>query len=228
MLAPAGRPEIIVADRQVLFVAALENLLSAPPLNGVVRSVRNTDQLLAEIAAGARVDLVICDLDCGPHTATQLAAELSARQPRVPLVLLSDPDSDHHLIEELGSGADGFFSKRDAVAELLQGVQAVLAGNMAMGYSVMSGVIAMIENHRALPAAPRAELLSATELGILVQLAAAVPVADIAGARGISQKTVRNHLGVIYRKLNVRNRTEAMLYALRLNLGHQPGKPSLG
>jgi DNA-binding NarL/FixJ family response regulator len=63
-----------------------------------------------------------------------------------------------------------------------------------------------------------ASQLSPTELDILTMIGDAKSIPVIAAARGISHKTVRNHLANIYRKLDLRSRTEAMLCAARMGL----------
>jgi DNA-binding NarL/FixJ family response regulator len=68
--------------------------------------------------------------------------------------------------------------------------------------------------HVRRPQAP----LSATELDILTMIGKAQSIPAIAASRGISHKTVRNHLANIYRKLELRSRTEAMLCAVRMGL----------
>ncbi|HEV2953823.1 MAG TPA: LuxR C-terminal-related transcriptional regulator, partial [Candidatus Dormibacteraeota bacterium] len=60
--------------------------------------------------------------------------------------------------------------------------------------------------------------LSQTEYQVLAQVGQARTIAEIAVARGISQKTVRNHLASIYRKMEIRSRTEAILLAARMGL----------
>jgi DNA-binding NarL/FixJ family response regulator len=67
-------------------------------------------------------------------------------------------------------------------------------------------------------ARPGLSRLSRTETEILAMVGAAKSVQSIATARGISQKTVRNHLANIYKKLELRSRTEAMLCAARMGL----------
>jgi DNA-binding NarL/FixJ family response regulator len=60
--------------------------------------------------------------------------------------------------------------------------------------------------------------LSPTEMEILVMIGRADSIPAIAASRGISHKTVRNHLAKIYRKLELHSRTEAMLWAARMGL----------
>ncbi len=215
----AGSPSrILIVDRQPLFCAALENILGAPPLAAEVRSVPNAEAGL-RLLENAAFDLVVAELDCGPPGVRQLAAQLGARVPPVRLLLLGERDGQRRLLDELGFGADGFFSKDDRAGQLVHGVEAVLAGNMALDQAVMSAAIATLHGGDAGGDGPaRLRELSATELGILVQVAAGLPVTEIARVRGVTEGVVRHHLGDVYRKLRVRNRTQAMLVAMRAHL----------
>jgi len=81
----------------------------------------------------------------------------------------------------------------------------------------MSMVLARLSD--TMPNSRRAaSQLSPTELDILTMIGEAKSIPVIAAARGISHKTVRNHLANIYRKLDLRSRTEAMLCAARMGL----------
>jgi DNA-binding NarL/FixJ family response regulator len=78
--------------------------------------------------------------------------------------------------------------------------------------------VARLSGEESANARPGLGRLSRTEIDILTMVGAARSVQSIAAARGISQKTVRNHLANIYRKLELRSRTEAMLCAARMGL----------
>jgi DNA-binding NarL/FixJ family response regulator len=111
----------------------------------------------------------------------------------------------------------GLFTKDAKLDEFLVGVQAVLSGHRAIGANLMSLVLVHLTDNA--PVARRsAGQLSPTELHILTMIGEAKSIASIAESRGISHKTVRNHLANIYRKLELRSRTEAMLCAARMGL----------
>ena len=80
-----------------------------------------------------------------------------------------------------------------------------------------SRVIARLDQNSS-PHRRTASQLSVTELDILTMIGEAKSIPAIAASRGISHKTVRNHLANIYRKLDLRSRTEAMLVAARMGL----------
>jgi DNA-binding NarL/FixJ family response regulator len=121
-------------------------------------------------------------------------------------------------VGEIDSAAAGLFTKDADPEQFLEGVRAVLSGHRAVGANVMQRLIERLNGAGPSPSRPGLDQLSPTELDILAMVGAASSVEQIAHARGISQKTVRNHLANIYRKLDLRSRTEAMLCAARMGL----------
>jgi DNA-binding NarL/FixJ family response regulator len=196
---------------------ALAGLIVRPPLHAVARTASRSDDALALVTAHP-VDLVLCDLRVQPlpfRTFLQAVRELPSPPP---VIVLADVDDEQALVGEIGTDVAGLFTKDSEPEQFLEGVRAVLAGHRAVGANVMRRLVARLNGSEAAPARPGLDQLSPTELDILAMVGAASSVEQIALARGISQKTVRNHLANIYRKLDLRSRTEAMLCAARMGL----------
>lgn len=212
-----GPTQVLVIDRQPLFLAALDSLLSAPPLSAQVSVSRRSD-LGLEIAQRGGIDVVFCDLNAEPITGRELA-DLLAREPvPVPVILLGDVDDELQLNAALPSSAAGLFTKDASLDELCAGVRAVLSGHRAISARLMGHLLEQL-SHQQLPEPAKAgSQLSPTELAILAMVGQASSISAIAESRGISSKTVRNHLANIYRKLELHGRTEAMLWAARMGL----------
>ena len=215
---PAGTtesPHLLLIDRQPLFMAALETLLTAPPVRARVYMAQDSDTGL-QIARRGQMRLVFCEVKVAPLPALELAAELAGLSPPVPLILLGDHEDERILISALNTRVAGVFTKDAPLDEFLVGVQTVLLGHRAVGSNLMAFVLERLGDPQRQRRAPNQ--LSPTEVDILTMIGEAKSVAVIAAARGISHKTVRNHLANIYRKLDLRSRTEAMLCAARLGL----------
>lgn len=217
-IAPLPSPiTALVIDRQPLFVAALGSLLSGPPLEATVLSASRSDTGLATARSGP-VDLVFCDLNAEPMSGVQVANALAKEGPAVPVILLGERDDEQQLTAALQTSAAGFFTKDAGLDEFLVGVKAVLSGHRAIGSGLMDGVLdRLAQQHNGEPNRSSSQL-SPTELAILTMVGRAQSVPAIAASRGISDKTVRNHLAKIYRKLELHGRTEAMLWAARMGL----------
>lgn len=209
-------PRLLLIDRHPLFLSALASLLTGPPVQARVQFAQDTEAGL-KIALRGSTQLVFCDARSEPIPPTELAARLADARPSVPVVVLGEREDERLLIAALQGRVAGVFTKNASLEEFLVGVQAVLSGHRAIGSNLMAGVLARLtQNARPGPQGPGR--LSPTELDILTMIGEAKTVPMIAAARGISTKTVRNHLAHIYGKLELRGRTEAMLCAARMGL----------
>jgi DNA-binding NarL/FixJ family response regulator len=209
-------PLLLIIDRQPLFLAALGTLLTAPPVSARLRYAQGSDDGLAIVEQGG-VDLVFCELRAGPISALSLAQRLAELTPKVPVIVLGDSEDEHLLSAAVQDSVAGVFTKDAALDEFLVGVSAVLAGHRAVGAKLMTRLLGRLAEQPTAMHRTQKQL-SATELDILRMVGEAQSIQAIALSRGISHKTVRNHLANIYRKLDLRSRTEAMLFAARMGL----------
>jgi DNA-binding NarL/FixJ family response regulator len=211
-------------------VAALSRLLSDPPLSAeVLVTTRSNDAM--QVIDQVPIDVVVCDVTAEPISGPRLAAMLAARRPPVKVILLADSESQPLLLSALRSGANGFFVKESAVDEFVSGVETVLHGQCAVGSALLGRVLPELVGRGSGLRGP----LSPAEYSILARVGQAESIRSIAETRGVSPKTIRNHLARIYHKLQVGNRAEAMLWAVRMGLtglddiepGRQtvPGRP---
>ena len=207
---------VLVIDRQQLFLAALGSLLASPPICARMKFAQGSDVGL-QIASLGGVDLVFCEVRAQPIPALELASRLAQLSPKVPVIVLGDTDDEQLMTAAIHSDVGGLFTKDAALDEFLVGVRAVLSGHRAVGGNLMTRVLARLSQQPASGGRPQIPL-SATELEILTMIGQAKSIGAIAESRGISHKTVRNHLANIYRKLELRSRTEAMLCAVRMGL----------
>lgn len=215
--------QALVIDRQPLFIAALGSLLAAPPLSARVRSALRSDVGLEIIRRGG-VHVVFCEVNMQPIRGSELADLLMREGPAVPVILLGDQAEESQLSAALSSSAAGFFTKNSGPDEFLGGVRAVLAGHRAVGSGLMSEVLQRLSRAPIHHARQAGNELSPTELAIIAMIGQAQPISAIAASRGISDKTVRNHLAKIYRKLELHGRTEAVLWAARMGLTNVGGQ----
>lgn len=210
------QPSALLVDRQPLFLAALQGLLRAAPLRAEVTVATRSDIAL-ELFAEHQFDLVLCELKACPISGIEVATQVLGSHRPARVILLGDAEDERLLVDSLSSGVSGLFTKNTSYEEFLGGVQAVLDGHSVIGSRLQGTALARLTG-RAEHADPPARHLSPAELHILNLVGHAQSVSSIADARGISQKTVRNHLASIYRKLEVKSRTQAVLYAARMGL----------
>jgi DNA-binding NarL/FixJ family response regulator len=215
-LGSLARPVVLVIEGQPLFRAALSRLLSGPPIMAHVQVVNDSKSGL-DMARLGGIHLAFCDIGTWPISAIELAKELSALEPPIPLILLGDREDEEGMAVALQGKVAGLFTKDCPLEEFLSGVRAVLSGHRVVGANLMGQMLDRLAT-KTQETRRTGGSLSPTELAILGQIGQARSISYIATSRGISPKTVRNHLASIYRKLDLRSRTEAMLYAARMGL----------
>jgi DNA-binding NarL/FixJ family response regulator len=213
----AGPIDALIIDRQPLFLAALGSLLSAPAIESRVVTASRSDVGL-EMVRARGVDLVCCELHAEPLSGLELARTLAEERPETPVILLGDVGDELHLASALAASVAGLFTKSSDPNEFLAGVRAVLSGHRAIGSVVIAQLLATFGSPNVRDSRRFGARLSQTEIEILSMIGQAHSIPAIAASRGISHKTVRNHLAKIYRKLELHGRTEAMLWAARMGL----------
>jgi DNA-binding NarL/FixJ family response regulator len=213
----AEGPLVVVIDRQPLFLAALGSLLASPPLRARLSFAADTASGLRLVEQAEQMSLVFCEVRAEPMSAAELAGRLAQRTPKVPVIVLGESDDERMMTAALDRNIAGLFTKDAALDEFMVGVRAVLAGHRAVGSTLMANLLSRLQDQSSTARRNHGHL-SATELDILSMIGQAKSISAIAESRGISHKTVRNHLANIYRKLELRSRTEAMLFAARMGL----------
>jgi DNA-binding NarL/FixJ family response regulator len=212
----------LIVGLQPLFLAALSILLEGEPLNATALTASRSDTAL-QMLAEHEPHIVFCDVRCGPMPWTAVAAATSA-----PVALLADPEDETQLHSALGSSAAGFFTKDVGLDQFLAGVEAILAGHIAISANILRGALARIASDEERESQSTTASLSATELQILTMLGQAGSIAAIAASCGVSAKTVRSHIASIYRKLHFNSRAEAVVWAVTKGLTNVPLEPTPG
>lgn len=215
----ASRTDVsaLVIDRLPLFVDAIASLLQGPQIHAAVMTANGTDSGL-ELIRTRGFDIVLCEVGAKPLSGSELIETLASEGIAVPVILLGDEGDEAQLAVGLATKAAGLFTKNASVDEFLDGVSAVLAGHRAIGSALLSRLLDRLAQPPLEDPRLASRQLSPTELEILAMIGQAQSIGTIAARRGISHKTVRNHLAKIYRKLDLHGRTEAVLWAARMGL----------
>jgi len=142
------------------------------------------------------------------------AAEMAARAPAVPVVLLVDDDSDEQFLEAIRLGATGYVRRTIAPAALANVVRAVANGESAIPRSL---VRTLIDHYRERPArrcvpvrGGRGVELTAREWDVLSLMRDDLSTREIADRLRISEVTVRRHISAVVKKLRVESRADAL------------------
>ena len=205
-------------DDHDLFRTGLRNLLDDQEVDVVGECGNGTDALQAvrELAP----DVVVMDLNMPGISGVEATRQISMVAPLTRVLVLTISDQDGDVMDAILAGACGYLLKDASITDLMQGIRSA-----AVGESLISPTIAakVLQRVRATGGSRRdAELiqseLSARELQVLKLIANGQDNALIAAELHISPKTVKNHISNILMKLQIENRIQAAVYAVRSGL----------
>ncbi|RZL61412.1 MAG: response regulator transcription factor [Variovorax sp.] len=218
--------KILIADDHRLVIEAVKAKLSelAPGIEFVL--AMSVDELLA--AAADDLDLALIDLNMPGAEGQAHIDEVRRRHPAVPLIVLSGYEDPAIMRSALERGVLGFIPKAYSPEVMLSAVRLVLAGGVyvppmmlsALPPGIVAGVASAPETAGRAAGTPTLDhlrnVLTERQVEVLQLLSQGKPNKLIGRALGISEGTVKIHLAAIFRALNVRNRTEAVVAAQAL------------
>jgi DNA-binding NarL/FixJ family response regulator len=206
---------VVVVDDQLLLREGIANLLQADPRIQVV-GLGGDGQQAIEMVGTLHPEIVLTDIRMPVLDGIQAIREIKARWPDIRVVILTAFVYDGYLVEGLMAGADGYLLKDSSPSALISGIIAVAAGQKVMEPSVAEHVAGLLSKHSA--ERNHYDGLTQRELQMVAMIARGLVAKEIAHELHISEKTVRNHISHIYRKLGIFDRSQAVLYAIKKGL----------
>ncbi|MEI7033615.1 response regulator transcription factor [Streptomyces pratensis] len=219
---------VLVADDQGIVRAGFAAVIDAEADMTVVGEAADGAEAV-RLAEESAPDVVLMDVRM-PGLDGIAATRIITGRPDAPRVLvLTTFDLDAYVFDTLRAGASGFLLKDMEPGELLESIRVVAAGESVLAPSATRRLI----SHYA--SGPRAGLpgrdvprelgsLTSRERGVLPLVASGLTNAEIAGHLGITVGTVKSHINALLRKLELRDRVQATIFAYDLGLVH-PNPP---
>ncbi|WP_308798686.1 response regulator transcription factor [Agromyces silvae] len=204
---------VVVADDHPIVRAGIVGLLETADGIEVVGQAADGAEAVA-IAEATRPDLVLMDLRMpvlGGAAATEriVGADAGTR-----VLVLTTYDTDDDLLPAIEAGASGYLLKAAPQEEILAGVRAVAAGETVLAPSIAAKLVRRVRGEASAPT----PALSPRELEVLRLVAAGRSNPEIARQLHIGEATVKTHLGHVFEKLDVNDRTRAVTRAMELRL----------
>ena len=205
----------MLVDDHDLFRTGLRNLLEDQGIN-VVGEAEN-GQVALRLVQELVPDVVIMDLKMPGLTGVEATREISNSAPLARVVVLTISADDEDVVNAVMAGACGYLLKDSSIEQLLDGIRAAAAGESLISPQIASKLLQLLRMQTTdSDAATRIRtLLSDREVEVLRLIANGKDNAEIARELYISPKTVKNHISNILMKLQIENRIQAAVYAVR-------------
>jgi DNA-binding NarL/FixJ family response regulator len=206
---------VVLVDDHDLFRGGLRDLLEAAGLT-VVGEASDGEGGVRAVATLAP-DVVVMDLNMPGITGVDATKQILEQAPLARVIVLTISAEDSDVMDAMMAGACGYLLKDASVEELVAGVRAAAAGESSISPRIATKVLARLR-HDAGEREEAARIntgLSEREIEVLRLLAEGKGNSEIAQELFISPKTVKNHIASILMKLQIENRIQAAVFAVR-------------
>jgi DNA-binding NarL/FixJ family response regulator len=210
---------LLLVDDQGIVREGLRSLLDAKPDLEVIGEAENGQQAV-EQALALQPDVILMDVRMPIMDGVAATKQLQQQAPHLKVLVLTTFDEDDYVARAMRHGAKGYLLKDTPSDELAVAIRAVQKGYTHLGPGLFDKVMMAPSETPLLP--PEIKELTPRELEVLQLIAMGKSNREIADTLFISERTVKNHVNSILRRLNLRDRTQAAILATNLQtLGHE-------
>lgn len=213
---------ILIADDHALLRQGIKNVLSLEADLEVIGEAADGEEAVRK-AVELKPDIILLDINMPRGNGLEVTKRLSAAQPDVKCVVLTIHDDENYVFEVIKAGAVGYLLKDVEPSMLIQAIRAISEGESFIYPTLARKLFSEVSRrdterrHESVDMIRRRkeERLTYREVEVLQLVAKGLSNQEMAQRLFLSEKTVKNHLTNIFRKINVTDRTQAVLYAIK-------------
>ncbi len=209
--------KVLLAEDQLIFRKGVVASLAA---TGDIQVVGEADNGLDALNSIGRLqpDLVLMDLNMPIMGGVEATRRIKAAHPEVRVVILTVSDMDKDLFEAVKAGADGYLLKNLGPEELAGAARQASAGESPLSPAMAGKILKEFRQGPVRGSPVDAGTLTVREVEVLQLATQGYSYKEIGAKLYVAESTVKNHMRHIMEKLHLRNRSEAITYALRKGL----------
>lgn len=209
--------KVIICDDQALVREGLEMLLNLDQDIEVVATAENGFDAL-KLVEQHTPHLVLMDLKMPVMNGIEATREIRRKHPQVKVLVLTTYDHDDWLFDAIRAGASGYLLKDAKREEIIRAIKGTLDGKTYLDPKIAGKVMDNVNSDRKIVSSRLREALTDREWDVLSELAKGFANSEIAERLHLSEGTVRNHVSAILTKLNLTDRTQAAILAVKHGL----------
>lgn len=206
-------PKVVVVDDHELFRQGVVGLLEERGIDVVGEAGLGADAIPLAESIGPCV--VLMDLRLPGMSGIEATQRLTAVAPLARVLVLTVCVDDQHIIDALLAGACGYVLKDAPIEQIVEGIRAAARGESLISPRIASRLVRRVRQPDQMEQSVTREPLTPRELEVLGLVTRGLDNSEIAHALYLSQHTVKNHVSTILNKLQVENRIQAAVRAVR-------------
>lgn len=210
---------VLICDDQAVVCEGLQAILSTSTGIQVV-GIANDGEQAVDLVTREQPDVVLMDLKMPVMNGIQATRAIRTQFSNVAVIILTTYDFDEWVFDAIHSGASGYLLKDTPRDRLVEAIRGTVAGKTFVDPQVAGKLFERISRGSVPPDMEVLNMLSEREVEVLKLLSQGLANPEIAARLYLSEGTVRNYVSSILTKLEVSDRTQAALLALRAGLGN--------
>jgi len=202
--------KIAIAEDNSFLLRSVTDKLSL--INGisVKLTAENGKILLEKLEANHNISIILMDIQMPEMDGIVATEEVKKKYPHIKIIMLTVFDDDENIFKAIQAGANGYLLKETGPEELEKSLNEILDGGAPMTPTIAAKALSLLRHPPQFATEKEENPLSPRETEVLTQLSKGLNYQEIAENLIISPSTVRKHIENIYKKLQVRNKMEAV------------------
>lgn len=209
--------KVIICDDQAIIRDGLEMLLKLERDIEVLAQAQDGAEAV-NLTATHSPDLVLMDLKMPGMNGVEATRRIRAHFPETKVLVLTTYDDDEWLFDAIRAGASGYLLKDTPREKVIEAIRGTVVGNTFVDPAVAGKLLEQAASQQVQQPTQVTEKLTDREEEVLRSLARGLTNTEIAQQLHLSEGTVRNHVSAIFAKLDVSDRTQAAIIAIRHGL----------
>ncbi len=211
--------KVLIVDDQAIILDGLSVMVGARENLEVVGTAGDGYEAL-EMVATHQPDVVLMDLKMPRMNGVQATKAIKEQHPATHVVILTTYDEDDWIVDAVRAGANGYLLKDAGRDEIISAIEGTVAGEKPVDPAVASKLFSYVQSGVPVQSAAFLDEVGLTdrELAILKLMATGLTNSGIGDRLHLAEGTVRNHVTNILSKLDVADRTQAVVFAWRHGL----------
>lgn len=209
------KTKVMIADDHSLIREGIKQLLEFDGSIEVIAEASNGVDCLEKLET-IIPDVLLLDINMPKKNGLEVLDEIKKNDYEVKVLILTVHNELEYLLKAIDIGVDGYILKDSESAELKRAIQSVLSGENYIQASLIPALNNRLANRDI--DKDKIDSLTSRELEVLIQVANGMFNKEIATSLNISERTVKNHISNIFKKIDVSDRTQAAVFAIKNNI----------
>lgn len=206
---------VMIADDHILMREGIKQLLEFDGSIEVIAEAADGNECLEKLKS-IKPDVLLLDINMPNKNGIEVLEEIKKKKVKIRVLILTVHNEVEYLLKAVDIGVDGYILKDSESAELKKAINSVIEGENYIQPSLIPALNSRLVNRDI--DREKIESLTKRELEVLIQVANGMFNKEIAINLDISERTVKNHISNIFKKIEVNDRTQAAVFAIKNNL----------